>query len=137
MKFDHQGKLLMKIGAAGVAGDDSLHFNRPTDVAVASDGSIYVSDGYRNSRVVKFSAAGKYLYAWGVKGSGPGQFDLPHGLDLDGEGNVYVADRENSRIQIFSPSGRFIREWKDKSFGNIYVGDILDNRLQKFERIAD
>ena len=203
LKFDHQGKLLMRVGTAGVAGADSLHFNRPTDIAVASDGSFYVSDGYRNSRVVKFSAAGKYLFSWGVKGSGPGQFDLPHGLDLDGKGNVYVADRENSRIQIFDPEGKFIREWKDKSFGklysirfdkrkqylvctdyvtnyitpkgsdvlvfasdgalvarfgrsgnydgpvcryhdcimdddgNIYVGDILDNRLQKFERVGD
>jgi len=120
LKFSHEGKLLLKIGVAGVAGNDSLHFNRPTDIAVAADGCFYVSDGYRNSRVVKFSASGKYLLSWGSKGDRPGQFDLPHGLDLDSAGNVYVADRENSRVQIFDPNGKFIREWKDHSFGKLY-----------------
>jgi peptidylamidoglycolate lyase len=121
LKFDHQGKLLMTVGIARVPGSDSLHFNRPTDVAVAADGSFFVSDGYRNTRVVKFSPAGNYLFSWGIPGKGEGQFDLPHGLDLDAEGNVYVADRENSRIQIFDPGGRFVREWKDNSFGKIYA----------------
>jgi peptidylamidoglycolate lyase len=111
----------MKLGEALVAGTDSLHFNRPTDVAVAPDGSFYVSDGYRNSRVVKFSATGKYLFSWGVKGDAPGQFEIPHSLDLDDKGNVYVAGRENSRIQIFDPDGKFIREWKDRSFGKLYT----------------
>jgi peptidylamidoglycolate lyase len=121
LKFDHAGRLLLKVGAAGKPGADSLHFNRPTDVAVASDGSFYVSDGYRNSRVVKFSASGQYLFSWGTKGGGEGQFNLPHGLDLDDKGNVYVADRENSRIQVFDSDGRFISEWKDKGFGKIYA----------------
>jgi peptidylamidoglycolate lyase len=120
LKFDHKGKLLMKLGEAGVAGTDSCHFNRPTDVAVAPDGCFYVSDGYRNSRVVKFSASGKYLLSWGTYGDGPGQFDIPHSLDLDEKGNVYVADRENNRIEIFDPNGRFLREWKDRRFGKLY-----------------
>jgi peptidylamidoglycolate lyase len=121
LKFTHDGKLLMRIGEAGVSGNDSTHFNRPTDVAVALNGSFYVSDGYRNSRVVKFSASGQYLFSWGKKGDGPGEFNIPHGITLDDRGNVYVADRENSRIQVFDPSGKFIKEWKDKSFGKIYA----------------
>lgn len=67
-KFSHEGKLLMKLGEARVAGNDSTHFNRPTDVAVERDGSFYVTDGYGNSRVVKFSSTGKYLFQWGTKG---------------------------------------------------------------------
>jgi peptidylamidoglycolate lyase len=121
LKFTHDGKLLFRVGEPGVPGNDSTHFNRPTDVAVTPDGSFYVSDGYRNSRIVKFSPAGHYLFAWGKKGSGPGQFDIPHSLTLDDSGNVYVADRENSRIQVFTPSGALIKEWKNESFGKMYA----------------
>jgi peptidylamidoglycolate lyase len=77
-KFSPEGQLLLTLGERGVAGADLAHFNRPTAVAVAGDGSPYVSDGYNNSRVMKFSADGKFLFQWGTKGSGPGQFDLPH-----------------------------------------------------------
>ena len=76
-KFSHDGKLLLKLGEAGVAGDDATHFNRPSDVAVSPDGSFYVSDGYENSRIVKFSADSKFLFQWGSKGKDAGQFDLP------------------------------------------------------------
>lgn len=118
-KFSHDGRLLLKLGEAKVPGQDSAHFNRPTDVAIASDGSFYVSDGYRNSRIVKFSPSGKYLFKWGKKGDGPGEFDIPHGIDLDEKGNVYVADRENQRIQVFDPNGKFQKEWKDKDLGRV------------------
>ncbi len=118
-KFSHEGKLLMKLGEAYVAGNDPLHFNRPTDVAIAYDGSFYVSDGYGNSRIIKFSASGKYLLEWGKKGSHPGEFNIPHALCLDEKGYVYVADRENRRVQVFDSSGKFIKQWKSKSFGNI------------------
>ncbi|HEX2536092.1 MAG TPA: peptidyl-alpha-hydroxyglycine alpha-amidating lyase family protein, partial [Chitinophagaceae bacterium] len=97
-KFDHSGKLLMTLGEAGVQGSDRLHFNKPTDVAVAADGSFYVSDGYGNSRIVQFSPEGNYLREWGKKGSGEGEFNIPHALCLDGRGTVYVADRKNNRI---------------------------------------
>jgi len=103
-KFDHDGSLLMEIGEPKVPGNDSTHFNRPTDIAVANDGSFYVSDGYRNSRIIKFSSTGKYLFEWGKKGSNEGEFNIPHGLDLDNNGNLYVADRENCRVQVFDPS---------------------------------
>jgi peptidylamidoglycolate lyase len=109
----------MKLGEAKVSGNDSTHFNRPTDVAITKDGSFYVSDGYGNSRVVKFSSTGQYLFEWGKEGDNEGEFNLPHAVDLDNEENVYVADRENNRVQVFTPTGDFIKQWTDKSFGNI------------------
>lgn len=119
-KFSHSGKLLMKLGEAKVAGADKSHFNLPTDVAIAADGSFYVSDGYGNSRVVKFSASGQYLFEWGKKGNGRSEFNIPHAIHLDSKGNVYVADRENSRIQSFTAEGKFIKEWKAEGSGYIY-----------------
>ena len=116
-KFDRAGNLLMVLGERGVAGEDSAHFNMPTDVAVAPDGSFYVSNGYRNSRVIKFSAEGDYITSWGSFGTGTGQFDVPHSLALDSQGHVYVADRGNARLQIFDEDGQFITEWKGKSLG--------------------
>jgi len=112
-KFNHNGELLLKVGVAKIAGDDSAHFNLPTDVAIAHDGSFYVSDGYGNSRIIKFSKEGKYLFAWGEKGIGHGQFNIPHGISLDSHGNVFVADRENNRIQEFDKEGNFLKEWKN------------------------
>jgi peptidylamidoglycolate lyase len=121
LKFDHNGTLKMHVGEAKVAGNDDTHFNQPTDVAIANDGSFYVSDGYGNSRVAKFSPDGHFLFAWGSKGHLPGEFDLPHGIELDSAGNVYVADRENRRIQVFDSNGQFLKEWEDDSFGEIYA----------------
>ena len=111
-KFTHDGAVLLTLGERGVPGDDSVHFDRPTDVAVAPDGSFYVSDGYRNSRVVRFSKEGRYLFSWGRKGSRPGEFDVPHSIARDAAGQVYVADRSNSRIQVFDSVGHFLTEWK-------------------------
>lgn len=119
-KFSHDGQLLLTLGERGVAGNDATHFNRVTDVAVAADGSFFVSDGYRNSRVVKFSPTGAFLLQWGTKGSGPGQFEVPHGIAVDQKGQVYVADRENDRVQIFDGSGHFISEWKGQHIGRPY-----------------
>jgi len=118
-KFSHEGKLLLKLGEAGIEGDDKAHFNKPTDVAVAKDGSFYVSDGYGNSRIIKFSASGKYLFEWGKAGEKSGEFNIPHAVDLDEHGNVYVADRENKRIQIFNPNGGFIKEWRNTDGGDM------------------
>lgn len=121
LKFSHDGKLLMKLGEARIAGNDSLHFNYPTDVAFATDGSFYVSDGYRNSRVIKFSKEGKFLFEWGKKGNGEGEFNTPHGIDLDSHGNVYVADRENNRIQKFDSKGNFLKQWKNDVAIQLYA----------------
>jgi peptidylamidoglycolate lyase len=119
-KFTHDGELLMSLGTERVLGADSTHFGRPTDIAVLEDGEFYVSDGYLNTRVVKFSATGRFLFQWGTKGSGPGQFDLPHGIAIDGMGRVYVADRSNTRVQVFDPNGEYITEWGDAILGRPY-----------------
>lgn len=116
-KFDRTGRLLMTLGERGTPGEDTNHFNMPTDVAVAQDGSFYVSDGYGNSRVIKFSPEGDYITSWGSYGTAPGQFDVPHNIALDSQGGVYVADRGNAHLQIFNEDGQFITEWKDKSLG--------------------
>lgn len=138
-KFTHEGKLLMKLGVAKIAGNDSLHFNRPTDVAVAKDGSFYVSDGYRNSRVIKFSKEGNYLFEWGKKGDRPGEFHIPHGIDLDAKQNVYVADRENNRIQKFTADGKFLKAWKNDRAKQLYYVTIdrNNNNLLATEFFSD
>lgn len=130
-KFNHQGKLLMKLGVAKTPGNDSMHFNLPTDVAVGNDGSFYVSDGYGNSRIIKFSKEGKYIFEWGKKGNKPGEFNTPHGIDLDLQGNIYVADRDNNRIQKFDNNGNFLKEWKNDTAIQLYslAIDKTDNNL--------
>ena len=125
-KFSPDGRLLMVIGQRGVAGADQSHFNRPTDVAVLPDGSFYVSDGYKNTRVAKFSAAGRFLFQWGKPGTGPGEFNIPHALTLDRAGHVYVADRENDRVQVFDGNGSFITQWKSKEIGRPYSLALFD-----------
>ena len=112
-KFSPTGTLLMTLGTAGVAGNGPYTFNRPTDVAVAPDGEIYVTDGHGpNNRVVKFSKSGQFVTEWGQSGAGPGEFNQPHTITLDSRGRVFVGDRSNSRIQIFEPDGTFVAAWK-------------------------
>jgi len=115
IKFSPDGRVLMRLGTAGAAGNDQTHFNRPTDVLVAPNGDIFVTDGHggdSNARVVKFSKDGKFIKAWGTKGSGPGQFDTMHALAMDSKGRLYVGDRGNSRIQVFDQDGKFLEEIK-------------------------
>ncbi len=119
-KFDHSGELLLRLGVAKIAGNDSAHFNLPTDIAIAHDGSFYVSDGYGNSRIVKFSKEGKYLFEWGKKGTGNSEFNIPHGIDLDSHGNDICCGRENNRIQEFDMNGKFIKEWKNDQAKVLY-----------------
>lgn len=126
-KFDAAGNLLMALGERGVPGADMAHFNMPTDVAIAPDGSFYISDGYMNSRITKFSEDGEYVTSWGAKGTSPGQFDVPHSIAFDSRGRVYVADRGNARIQIFDETGQFIEEWKDSSLGRPWAVRIESN----------
>jgi DNA-binding beta-propeller fold protein YncE len=111
MKFSGDGRLLLTLGLRGKTGADDRTFNRPTDVAFARTGEFYVSDGYGNSRIVKFSAEGKYLTEWGKRGTGPGEFNTPHAMVVDSKGRLYVSDRENNRIQIFDADGKFLRQW--------------------------
>ena len=124
IKYDSNGNELMVLGKEYTPGKDSLHFNLPTDVAVSENGSFYVSDGYGNSRIIKFSSEGEYLFEWGVFGENKNEFNIPHGLDLDKNGNVYVADRENNKIQKFDSLGNFIAEWKNEVIGQLYSVNI-------------
>ncbi len=125
-KYTADGKLLATIGPAGAPSetgyvpDDFLSvkrggppYNLPTSIAIAPSGEIYVTDGYGNSRVHRFSPGGVLLSSWGEPGGEPGQFRLPHGIALDRRGRVYVGDRMNSRIQVFTPTGEFLAQWND------------------------
>src|SRR5213596_3022012 len=94
-------------GAAPGAGIPGDNFNRPTDVTWDAAGNIFVADGYGNSRVAKFDKNGRFIKSWGSRGTGPGQFNLPHTIAIDNQNNVYVGDRENKRIQVFDIDGNF------------------------------
>ena len=85
-------------------------FHHPTDIALSASGDFYVSDGYRNCRVHKYSSDGTLLFSWGEPGNGPGQFNLPHSV-WEAKGKVYVADRENNRIQVFTPNAEHLETW--------------------------
>ena len=110
-KYSRDGKLLMTLGTAGVSGDGETTFNGPTDVAVAPNGDVFVADGHVNNRIVKFSPEGKFIKQWGKKGSGRGEFNLPHTIFFDSRGRLLVGDRSNKRIQIFDQEGNFIDQW--------------------------
>jgi hypothetical protein len=116
IKFSPDGKILMRLGKAGVAGDGRDAFNQPEGCVVAANGDIFVADGHTagkgNARVVKFSKDGTFIKQWGEHGSGPGQFEVPHGISIDSKGRIFVADRDNRRIQIFDQDGKFLDEWK-------------------------
>ena len=112
-KHSPDGKLLLTIGQIGVAGADRGHFNKPTDMVVLPSGDIFVTDGYGNRRVVHFDANGKYISEWGQEGNQPGQFALPHSIVADSDGRLYVADRENARIQIFDTKGKLLAVWEN------------------------
>ena len=130
LKLDPQGRVKMVLGRKNAEGknDDPTLFNRPADAFVAPNGDIYVADGYGNSRVVKFNKDGKFLKAWGKKGTGPGEFNLVHTVAMDSRGRVYVGDRENYRIQIFDSEGNFLNQWTN--IGSPWSIDITtDQRI--------
>ncbi len=113
-KFSSDGKLLMTLGKAGVAGSGPDEFNAPSAVLVAPNGDIFVADGHggnTNARIVKFTKDGKFIKSWGKKGSGPGELDIPHALAMDSRGRLFVGDRQNNRIQIFDQDGNYIDQW--------------------------
>lgn len=112
-KFNPEGKILLTLGKKDEPGVGQDQFNQPTDVAEAPSGEIYVSDGYGNSRVVKFAKDGKYLQDWGKRGVGEGEFNQPHAICIDAQGRVYIGDLKNHRIQIFDAQGKFLAQWKE------------------------
>ena len=125
LKYKPDGNLLMTLGEwdkpsdtgwSGNYSDPAVRaagpFNRPSDIALDAKGDLYISDGYGNSRVHKFSADGKLQFSWGEPGkTGPGEFHVPHGVWVHTDGRVFVADRENNRIQIFDADGKYLDEW--------------------------
>ena len=144
LKCNRSGRVLMVIVNSGnrAGNNDSKYaFNQPTGIAFTPGGEFYVSDGYVNSRVVKYSRDGEYLTQWGRKGTGDGEFDLVHDVCLDPRGRVYVADRTNARVQIFDGDGKFLGKWTDVGSpwglcyvareNAIYMADGVNNRVVK------
>ena len=110
--YDTHGELLRSLGTRDQAVMQAP-FNHPADACVAPSGEIYVADGYGNSSVHRFSADGEYISSFGSPGRGPGQFVVPHSIRVSQDGRVYVADRENHRVQVFTSEGEFLAEWTD------------------------
>lgn len=115
-KYAPDGRLLLTLGKAGVAGEGPDTFNMPADIAVAPNGDVFVSDGHNpldtNMRIMKFSSTGVFIKSWGRKGSAPGDLNDPHSIAFDSKGRLFVADRLNDRIQIFDQDGRVLDVWK-------------------------
>ncbi|HVW87447.1 MAG TPA: peptidyl-alpha-hydroxyglycine alpha-amidating lyase family protein [Bryobacteraceae bacterium] len=144
LKMSPEGRVLLFIGGVGNAPGDNESteaFNRPTNIAFGPNGTFFVSDGYVNSRVVKFDRNGDFIAKWGRKGNGDGEFNLVHDVVLDKRGRVIVADRNNDRIQVFDQNGKFIARW-DKvgtpwgldyvaSEDAVYVADGKNDRVVK------
>lgn len=112
VKMDDKGRVRMVLGRKNTKGETNELFNRPTDIAFGPKGDVYIADGYGNSRVVQYTKDGTFVRAWGKKGAGEGEFDLPHGIAVDRDGRVYVGDRENRRLQVFDAQGKFLTQWK-------------------------
>jgi len=111
-KHKRDGTVLLTLGVENEAGCDERHFFKPTDLAFASNGDIFVTDGYGNARVVHFDKDGKYLSAWGSLGTEDGQFSIPHAIVIDSKDRLYIADRNNGRIQVYNTDGKLLDSWK-------------------------
>ena len=123
-KFTTEGELLMTLGTPDEPGAEGEPFNKPTDFALGPDGEMYISDGYGNARIHKYSPDGELIKSWGQPGTGPGEFDLPHCVRVDPRNRLMVADRENNRIQFFTLDGEYIEEWGDLlQPDTIYIDD--------------
>lgn len=125
VKLAPDGRILLTLGTRAEPGADGSHFNRPTQVGFAGDGTILVADGYRNTRIARFSADGRFLGQWGTPGKGPGQFNTPHAIAIDAVGKIYVADRNNDRVQVFNSEGQPLAIWASPQIGRPYGIAIL------------
>jgi DNA-binding beta-propeller fold protein YncE len=143
MKFNPAGELLLTLGVDGVSGCDDRHFFQPTHVCVLPTGEFFVTDGYGNSRIVKFNTRGEYQHEWGRRGTVPGEFHTPHVITLGTDGRLYVTDRENDRIQVFDAGGQVQAVWPDLHSvdglyaapdGFLYGSAGIDNALLRFDR---
>jgi hypothetical protein len=155
--FTLDGKVLLELGQRGVHSDTGRvtnwlaeraagPFNHPTEMIAHPNGDIYVTDGYRNARVHRFTRDGRLVKSWGTPGQGPGQFHLPHTIAFDDAGKLYVGDRSNKRIQMFTPDGEYLGEWtgmggpndisrgKD---GNFYIAEQEDSGNPAYVTVRD
>lgn len=110
-KCSPEGKVLLVLGTYGEIGEDETHFGEPNDMEITPEGDVFIADGERNFRIVHFDKDGNFIKAWGKRGTGPGEFEVPHAIVIDSKGLLYVADRGNSRVQIFDQDGNFIDQW--------------------------
>ncbi len=111
-KFTPKGDLLLTLGTPQEPGNDETHFNGPTGTVTSPEGDVFISDGYGNDRVVHFDAHGHFVKAWGRLGQGPGELSQPHAIAMDSKGRLYVAERNNCRIQVFDQNGKSLAEWR-------------------------
>ena len=136
LKFDPTGKLMLALGT-GQAGTGNDQFDRPTDVAFAPNGDVFVSDGYGNNRVMKFTVAGRFIKSWGTNGTNTGEFDLPHSIIMDSKNRLLVGDRGNERIQLFDAEGTFLEQWPGfapygiaiNGDNQVFVADAIANQV--------
>lgn len=137
-KFSSEGQVLLTIGKKGVTGDNTSKdaYNGMADLAVAKNGDIFIADGEgSNTRVVKLAKDGKFLRWWGGKGTGPGQFNVPHSIAMDSRGRIYIADRSNNRIQIFDQKGKFLTQWTN--FGTPWGLSVKKDRIYVVDGTAN
>ena len=140
LKFDSVGKLLLSLGT-GKPGTGTDEFDQPTDIAFGTDGDVFVSDGYGNSRVVKFSSTGRFLKSWGTRGAKPGQFQLPHSIVMDSTNRLLVGDRDNNRIQLFDEDGNSLAQWDGfapyglaiHKSGDVFVADGQEHQILRLD----
>jgi len=118
IEFTPEGTKLMEIAVGGQPSSCRNNFCGTTDIAFAENGHLFIADGYANARILEYTADGKKIREWGTPGTGPGQFRLPHSIQIDEEGTVYVADRENGRVQRFTQDGAYLGEWA--AFGKTF-----------------
>ena len=141
-KFSPEGDLLQEFGSKDDPGDRLDQFNEPTDMAFSAAGDIYITDGYGNSRILKFDSKGRLLRTWGHPGRNPGEFRTPHAICVDPEERIYVSDRSNDRIQVFDSEGRFLEEWFNLPYvdglfcasdGTLFAATGRDNQILRFD----
>jgi DNA-binding beta-propeller fold protein YncE len=141
LKFNKNLELQMVFGKWNRAGEESrlyglfAHlFDKPTDVGFDSNDNIYITDGYGNSRVMKFDRDGVFIKSWGTKGDSTGQFNIPHTIIVDKDNSIYIGDRQNQRIQIFNTDGKFLRSWDN--VGYPYGLAKYQNRFYMIDGVA-
>lgn len=142
LRLNREGHVTMVLGRKGRAGETESLFNQPTDIGFGPNGEIFVTDGYGNSRIVKFDGQGQFIKAWGKKGNGPGEFNLPHTIVVDPRGRLIVGDRDNMRIQLFDLDGNYLAQWTHAGspwgleltkHGFLFMVDGYANRVVKLD----